>query len=449
MPAARDNQNKPMLSFILQFPTAIAALARVKELGAIKYGRDNWKKGGKEDWEYLDALMRHLKDLVNGETFAGDTGCTHLGHIMWNIMALQDLNYPGITYDPELFEAMKEYWTLRRAAEKEGETFMSVEEFMEGRSKTQYLKLRQEAYDIGFKEFPSFEEWSANRQASLDAADHGDVVSTEELLEDIAERRTDGSGGIKARYENGMGSMLLPVPNNQTEEEPTHSATTFEFKEPLEFGEGQSLILDYDKRTASVVDKGETISSTQLVKEGSDEPINFPAPLDMTNIKGKWLQGPYEGTEGTGVEVVDSIKATAIDDAVEELSKVMGTDKDNARSALKAAENDYSNKGYMIGKTGQPVKELMAEAQEAIEHHTRERAAGIAELDALINHPSHKRFIKQKQDEAFINGRNQGIEAGKQEALKALSLAVNGIDEDVIYDTPVEDYDMPAEDYYE
>ena len=128
----RDNQGKPQLSFILQFPTAIAAHARVKELGAIKYERDNWKKGGKPDHEYLDACLRHISAFMEGETFATDTGCTHLAHAMWNIMALQDLNYPGTVYDKELFDNMAEYWRDRREAEKLGFKFPSVEDWMNG-----------------------------------------------------------------------------------------------------------------------------------------------------------------------------------------------------------------------------------------------------------------------------------------------------------------------------
>lgn len=115
MKAQRFNQGKAMLSFLLQFPTAMAAFARVKEMGAIKYARDNWKLGGKPDHEYLDAAMRHLaahQEFLdgNGSYYAEDTGCSHLAHASWNMWALQDLNYEGQTHDPELFAAMAEHW---------------------------------------------------------------------------------------------------------------------------------------------------------------------------------------------------------------------------------------------------------------------------------------------------------------------------------------------------
>lgn len=133
MSARRDNTGKPMLSFILQFGTTIAGFARVKEIGAIKYDRDNWKKGGKEDHEYTDAAVRHLTAFMEGEVFAQDTGATHLAHCLWNIAALQDLNYPGVTHDPELFESMAEYWKGRRDAEAAGQTFPTVEKWTETR----------------------------------------------------------------------------------------------------------------------------------------------------------------------------------------------------------------------------------------------------------------------------------------------------------------------------
>lgn len=115
--AARMNEGKAMLAFLLQFPTAAEAFARVKEVGAIKYERDNWKKGNKPDWEYLDACLRHLFAFVNGEYYAQDTGCSHLAHAAWNLFALQDLNYAGCTHDKQLFKTMCEHWAGKKRQE--------------------------------------------------------------------------------------------------------------------------------------------------------------------------------------------------------------------------------------------------------------------------------------------------------------------------------------------
>lgn len=108
--ASRMNAGKAEWDYIFDFPTAVEAFCRVKELGAIKYERDNWKVGGKPDREYISAMGRHIAAFKAGETFATDTGCLHLAHAMWNIMALIELNYPGVTHDPELFAKMADHW---------------------------------------------------------------------------------------------------------------------------------------------------------------------------------------------------------------------------------------------------------------------------------------------------------------------------------------------------
>lgn len=111
--ATRDNSGKPQMGFVLDFPIAMEALCRVKELGAVKYERDNWKLGGKPDSEYYDAALRHLFAAKNakdeGEQVAGDSGCLHLAHAAWNILALIELNVKW-THDPELFQEMVEKW---------------------------------------------------------------------------------------------------------------------------------------------------------------------------------------------------------------------------------------------------------------------------------------------------------------------------------------------------
>lgn len=145
--AARMNNGKPQLSYLLEFPTAITAFARVKELGAAKYERGNWKKGGKPDHEYLDACMRHLTAFMEGEKVADDSGCLHLAHAAWNLFALMELNYPGETCDQELFDKMIEYWKQQRKNVtfelKDAERLESFEDF-----KDKYMKPYVEANPI-------------------------------------------------------------------------------------------------------------------------------------------------------------------------------------------------------------------------------------------------------------------------------------------------------------
>ena len=123
MPATRMNQGKPLFSFILDFPKALLAFCRVKEVGAIKYERNDWKEGGKPDEEYLDAALRHMVEFKNGEQFASDTGCHHLAHAAWNLFALLELNVNEVEA-PDLFRAACEHWRLYNCCEMGGDDML-------------------------------------------------------------------------------------------------------------------------------------------------------------------------------------------------------------------------------------------------------------------------------------------------------------------------------------
>ena len=92
--AKRFNTGKPRVSYALQFPNAIKTLGNVMEYGASKYGDLNWKKGQCPDSQYLDSGMRHLLSFVDGESHDPESLCGHLGHVIWNFMALLELNHP-------------------------------------------------------------------------------------------------------------------------------------------------------------------------------------------------------------------------------------------------------------------------------------------------------------------------------------------------------------------
>ena len=90
--AMRFNNNKPQLSFLLDFPNAIEEVCRVCEMGAKKYALLNWQKGlpfrGVED-----SLLRHLTAFHNGEDYDLESKKHHLAHVAWNALAL--LEYCG------------------------------------------------------------------------------------------------------------------------------------------------------------------------------------------------------------------------------------------------------------------------------------------------------------------------------------------------------------------
>lgn len=114
--AARDNTGKPKLSYFFRsFPIVVLAIARIKEFGANKYEEDNWRSGGKPDTEYLDSFFRHLDYFLAGEFYDQDSGCAHIGHMVWNLCALYQLNYahkPAI--DEDLFRERMAYWRQKK-----------------------------------------------------------------------------------------------------------------------------------------------------------------------------------------------------------------------------------------------------------------------------------------------------------------------------------------------
>jgi len=64
-----------------------AAVARVLEFGANKYGDNNWRKGLKWGRVYA-ALQRHLADFWDGNDLDSESGLPHLYHAACNIAFL-------------------------------------------------------------------------------------------------------------------------------------------------------------------------------------------------------------------------------------------------------------------------------------------------------------------------------------------------------------------------
>lgn len=118
--AKRFNGGKPKLGYFLRsFPKALEAVARVKEFGANKYNDGNWRLGNKPDDEYIDSGTRHLVAFLNGETYDQDSGCHHLGHAIWNLCALLELNHSDTPMiDQELFDRRMKHWAKLKEAQQ-------------------------------------------------------------------------------------------------------------------------------------------------------------------------------------------------------------------------------------------------------------------------------------------------------------------------------------------
>jgi hypothetical protein len=90
----KNDSGKPMGSIVYKdFPLAMALAVDVATFGAAKYARGNWKQVGNAEQRYEDAMHRHLLADANGEEDDEESGLPHLGHALWNLMALIQLRY--------------------------------------------------------------------------------------------------------------------------------------------------------------------------------------------------------------------------------------------------------------------------------------------------------------------------------------------------------------------
>ena len=98
--ALRYNTGKIKWSYI-HWPS-IEELAKVLEYGATKYTKDNWKKGLPVS-EISDSLLRHLFSFLDGEDIDKESGESHIGHMMCNLMFM---NYV-MKFKPEFDDRSK------------------------------------------------------------------------------------------------------------------------------------------------------------------------------------------------------------------------------------------------------------------------------------------------------------------------------------------------------
>lgn len=75
--AVKHDQGKPDLSHISY--ELVEAVALVRDFGAKKYSRNNWKKGFKVT-RSCAAALRHIFLFLSGETNDSESGLSHLGH---------------------------------------------------------------------------------------------------------------------------------------------------------------------------------------------------------------------------------------------------------------------------------------------------------------------------------------------------------------------------------
>lgn len=80
-------------------PVALVHMALALQDGARKYGGWNWRGANVSNMTYMSAIGRHEKNYIDGEDFAEDSGCHHLGHIMASCAITLDAGYSGTLVD--------------------------------------------------------------------------------------------------------------------------------------------------------------------------------------------------------------------------------------------------------------------------------------------------------------------------------------------------------------
>jgi hypothetical protein len=80
---ARAGTKKPRVSIIPML--ALLEVAKVMTKGEVKYGTNNWQKGMPHSW-HLDAGLRHLLSVSEGDMIDDETGLEHLAHAAADIL---------------------------------------------------------------------------------------------------------------------------------------------------------------------------------------------------------------------------------------------------------------------------------------------------------------------------------------------------------------------------
>lgn len=104
--AVRHNQGKLQMSYIFDAPFATAGKMKVKEKGAVKYARGNWRAG--RPWmDCLDSLLRHTLLYAAGQDRDAESGELHIDHIQANAEFLSEWfhTHPEMDDRPKLTEA--------------------------------------------------------------------------------------------------------------------------------------------------------------------------------------------------------------------------------------------------------------------------------------------------------------------------------------------------------
>ena len=111
------------------------AISRISKYGYEKHGcYDSWKEQD-DPLVYVDALLRHTYELLDGNFFDEESGLCHGDAVVWNAQAFTNLLYKKVGYQQKYLEQDNEIcaisWLnmLKKSAYPDDEYQMSINDY--------------------------------------------------------------------------------------------------------------------------------------------------------------------------------------------------------------------------------------------------------------------------------------------------------------------------------
>ena len=94
------DEGKPKAwAFVANFPLALQKVAELDTIGALKYTPSGWREVPNGQERYMDAFMRHALKLAAGEELDDETGMPHKASMIWNLLAVLEMEIEEGHYD--------------------------------------------------------------------------------------------------------------------------------------------------------------------------------------------------------------------------------------------------------------------------------------------------------------------------------------------------------------
>ena len=120
-------RNKPSLSYVP--PVALIHLAEAMRHGAEKYGPYNWREQPVSRTVYIDAAIRHLLRMLDGQVYDDDSALPHEAHVMACMAILLDASACGTEE-----QDVKSGTAGRKAMERSGAVEQMIQVYSKYRS---------------------------------------------------------------------------------------------------------------------------------------------------------------------------------------------------------------------------------------------------------------------------------------------------------------------------